>query len=436
MGSRRVHWIAPLSLPTLVFAAMALLVAPLPGDAVMAQEATPAATGATALPAATATITVTRTPTVTLTPTLTPTNTPTFTVLQARLAVANAYLAGGEYAKAAEIFAAVALEDRGNPEALAGLQAALQAQPGPTATPQVQTPAERAGATPEPARASFVETFSRKLSDFVAVALAAVSAIVLACLLVLGLRWLLAAVRELWFTRAQRPPVPPKLLIGDFVNATGDDEFQGSKIVGQALAEQLVRWNEAVQPELQQPVEVDALAAAGLGWLRTLWRQIVLPERAYRATGVLFGKRPGPYRLSVDRLDLRTRAVDASYTFETYAETPGQAFRDMAAAAALWLRDPLGMQAYPLAMAVPPRAAGMSEPSAPGPLQVAGEALKLMASIRQQIVRGTVDYTAAPRSLNEAQALIQRLPADSSLRRDLQSSLDDLRRHVQPGAAP
>ncbi len=437
MSSRRVHFVAPLSLSTLVFAALVTLVAPPPSGAIMAQDATPVATQATALPTPfpVGGETTAGTATVTRTPTLTPTTTPTLTMLQARLGVAHAYSAGGEYAKAAEIYAAVALEDRGNEEALTGLDTALKAQAASTATAQAHVPTPQVQATPESVRPPYAATFWQELRDLIAVALAAVGVVLLVYLSARGLRWLLSVVRELWFTRVKRPPVQPGFVIGDFQNATGDDSLQGPQIVGQALTEQLVRWNEAVPAELRQAVRVDALQIAGLGWLRTLWRQVFLPERAFRVSGVLLGKQPGPYRLSVDRLDLRSGAVDASYTFETNADPrgPAQAFRELATTAAFWLRDPAGMQAFPQAMGAPSRAPADQAPGPPGPIQLAGEALKLLAVVRHSI-RGAVDYSVQPRSLNDAQGLIERLPEKSSLRQALQSSLDDLRRQVQPGA--
>ena len=88
------------------------------------------------------------TPAPTLTPAPTPTATPTFTALQNQLVLAQTYLEGKDFARAAALFAAVAEVDRGNAEALAGLKAALDGQAGAAALP---TPAP--ATTPEPTAA-------------------------------------------------------------------------------------------------------------------------------------------------------------------------------------------------------------------------------------------------------------------------------------------
>jgi hypothetical protein len=53
--------------------------------------------------------------------------------------------------------------------------------------------------------------------------------------------------------------------------------------------------------------------------------------------------------------------------------------------------------------------------------------------VRAQVKLGRVDYPTAPHILDQAQALIEQLPDASELRADLQSTVDDLRRQVQPG---
>jgi hypothetical protein len=152
---------------------------------------------------------------------------------------------------------------------------------------------------------------------------------------------------------------------------------------------------------------------------------------------MLHGKQPGPYRLSLERVDLRTKKVDASHTFESGADAPGQAFRELGMTPAFWVRDPSGMEASPGMLEMPAKAQGLSTNARPAteptPAQIASDALKLLGSVRQQVKLGSVDYTSAPRSLTEAQALIEQLPATAKLRQDLQSAIDDLWQAVQPG---
>ena len=79
---------------------------------VFAQDATAQPAGAQQTPAA-AEVTP-GTPAPTLTPAPTPTATPTFTALQNQLVLAQTYLDGKDFARAAALFAAVAEVDRGN----------------------------------------------------------------------------------------------------------------------------------------------------------------------------------------------------------------------------------------------------------------------------------------------------------------------------------
>ncbi len=402
----------------------------------LAQEATPDASAAPA-EATTTPAGPTPTATATSTPTATPSPTPTFTALQARLALAQAYLRGGDYARAAEIFAAVALEDRGNAEALAGLDAALQGQAAATATAVAPPP------TPEPTAAPAGPGYGAALAGKAGAALAlAVAALVLATVLYLaarGLRWLLSALREVWFTRVRRPPVRPGIIVGEFHGAPGEEGSQGSRVVAQALTEQLAAWNEAAAPGQENPILLDRLDTPGLAWLGALWHGITLPRRAYRVRGVLYGRHPGPYRLAADRIDLRSNRVDASRAFESSADAPAQAFRELGMAAAFWARDPVGMEGTPGLLEMPARAPGISGAARAEvgrtPIQIAAEALRLMGLVRAQVKAENVDYTTAPRALDEAQALIEQLPAAAALRHDLQTALDDLWRRVQPGRA-
>jgi len=400
----------------------------------LAQSETPQASSGT--PTATATPTgPSPTPTVTRTPTATPSPTPTFTALQARLALGQAYLKGGDFAKAAEVFSAVALEDRGNPEALGGLDAALKGQAAATAT--AVAPPPTAQATAAAARPTFAGEFLDKTVVFGVLALALLMVVLFLYLSAKGLRWLLCWLREAWFTRIRKPPVAPGLLIGELAGATGEEGSPASKVVAQALTEQLVTWNSAVPADLWKPVQADGLDRPGLAWLRGIWDQVFPPRRAYRLTGVIAGKQPGPYRLSLDRLDLRSNRVDASRTFESSAETPGEALRELGMAAAFWARDPLGMEATPGMLEMPARALGLTGAARTGaqptPVQISNDALKLLGQVRAQVKLGSVDYSSAPHALGEVQALVEQLPAASKLRADLQSATDDLWRQVQPG---
>ena len=403
---------------------------------VLAQSATPEVSAGT--PTVTSSPTgPSPTPTVTRTPTVTPSPTPTFTALQARLALGQSYSKGGEYGKAAEIFSAVALEDRGNSEALAGLDAALQGQAAATATAGAPQPALEATATPTPGGPTVASTLLDNARGLGAAALVLLVVVLVLYLLAKGLRWLLCGLREVWFTRIRKPPVGPGLLIGELADATGEAGSPASRVVTQALTEQLVTWNSAVQADLWKPVQADGLDRPGLAWLRALWDQVFPPRRAYRLTGVLAGKQPGPYRLSLDRLDLRSNRVDASRTFESSAETPGQALRELGMTAAFWARDPLGMEATPGLLEMPARALGLTGAARTGtpptPAQISNEALKLLGQVRAQVKLGSVDYSSAPHVLEEVQALVEQLPASSKLRADLQSATDDLWRQVQPG---
>jgi hypothetical protein len=426
-SSRTVKWISGS-----LIAAVLIIGSGLPA---LAQSETPAASPAVIVVTATPTA-PTSTPTVTPTPSVTPSPTATFTALQARLVLGQAYLKGGDFANAAEIFSAVALEDRGNAEALAGLDAALKGQAAASAT-AAAPPTVQATETPAPAAPAFAGTLLEQARVFGAAALALLLAVLIFYLLARALRWLLGWLREIWFTRVRRPPVPPGLVIGELVNATGDEDSPASRTAAQALTGQLVIWNAGVPAGLQCSIQVDSLDRPGLAWLRALWGQVFPPRRAFKISGVLYGKQPGPYRLSLDRIDLRTNRIEASRTFESSAESPGQAFRELGTTAAFWVRDPLGMESAPALLELPARAPGLTgaarAAAQPTPTQIAGEALALLGQVRAQVTLGSVDYATAPHLLEGAQARVEQLPVGSVLRADLKSAVDDLWRQVQPG---
>jgi hypothetical protein len=226
-------------------------------------------------------------------------------------------------------------------------------------------------------------------------------------------------------------------VIGEFADATGEAGSQSAYVTAQALTEQLVAWNNAMPPEHRTPLHTDGLSRGGLAWLRTLWEQIFPPRRAFRLNGAVSGRQPGPYRLYLSRLDLRSNRIDAGRTFESSAESPGQAFRELGATAAFWARDPVGMEATPGLLEIPARAGltGAARSGRATPTQTADEALKLLAGVRAQVRGVNVDYATAPHFLDQAQVLIDRLPAPSKLRNELQLAADDLLRLVQPGRA-
>jgi hypothetical protein len=431
---------APLSPTVKVFSGLltAAVLGLLCAAPALAQDATPEAIRTVIVVTATPTV-PSPTPTITPTPSSTPTPTPTFTALQARLALGQAYLQGGDFAKAAEIFSAVALEDRGNSEALAGLDAALKGQAAATATAAAPPPTVEAAVTPAPTGPTLAGAFLDKAVAIGAAALVLLMVVLGLYLAAKALRWLLGWLREVWFTRIRRPPVPPGLVIGELADATGEEGSPAARVAAQALTEQLVTWNSAAPPELRTPLQIDGLNRPGLAWVRALWEQVFPPRRAYRLTGVLSGKQPGPYRLSLDRLDLRSNRIDAGRTFESGAETPAQAFRELGSTAAFWARDPLGMEGTPGLLEMPARPAGLTGAARggvqPTAAQTANEALKLLAQVRAQVQAVNVDYPTAPHALEEAEALIEQLPAASVLRAELQLAADDLWRQVQPGRA-
>jgi hypothetical protein len=372
------------------------------------------------------------TATITRTPTITPSPTPTFTALQARLALARAYLDGGDFAAAIAIYSAIALDSPGHPDALAGMAEALAAQAGATATAAAPTPTIL---PPEPAPVpppTFGDQFAYWLRLLGAIALAAALIFVLLYAALRIFRRFFGWLRELWFTRLRpllgMPPIAPGIAVGEFTEATEVPGYVGAEIVMQTVEESLVRWNRAVPPALQTPVLLRPLDMVGLSRLNALWAQVSTPFRGYLASGLLLGGETEGCRLSVERLDWRTHRVDASHTFEGSAATCAEAFRELARVAALWLRDPLGMEETPEQLAGPGG-------SVPTPAQIAFAALDVLAPVRLQVDAEEVAYPAAPKALDEAQALVNQLPPGSSLRRDLQSAVDDLRGRIQPGLA-
>jgi hypothetical protein len=336
MRSKKPPRPAAVLIPALAFALC--LLASL-GRPSAAQEATPT------IPVTVVTATPVPTATITPTPSITPSPTPTFTALQARLALARAYLDGGDFTEAIAIYSAIALESPGHPDALAGMNEALAAQAGATATALAPTPTVvPSEPTPVPPP-SFTDEFSRWWRLLGSLALAAVAIFALLYAALRLLRWSRPAA-QLWLTRLRpllgMPPIAPGIAVGEFTEATDAPGYVGAEIVMQTIEESLVRWNRAVPAALQTPVLLRPLDMVGLSRLSALWAQVSTPFRGYLASGLLLGGETERCRLSVERLDWRTHRVDASHTFEGSAATCAEAFRELARVAALWLRDLAG----------------------------------------------------------------------------------------------
>ena len=403
---------------------------------VFAQDATAQPAGAQQTPAA-AEVTP-GTPAPTLTPAPTPTATPTFTALQNQLVLAQTYLDGKDFARAAALFAAVAEVDRGNAVALAGLKAALDGQ-GVAAVP---TPASTAPpapiATAQPAAETAASAVWSKLINFGSTVVASLFAVVLVYLLASALRWLLYGARELWLMRIRlwlrRPAVQPGFLIGEFINGLGDDSGNMPNIVTQALLEKLMQWNQLVQAR-EIPVEPSpALDLGGMGWLKIMWTWILPPARGYRVTGMLLQNPAGAYQLSVQRTALAHNRVDLSKTLEKRGASPDSAFRVMASEIAKWLVSPADMAASDAV------ARGMSAKRDVGeaevvltPSEVFDQALELLLPVRQQVNQGAVDFNFARKQLADGEQLLTQLPDGSQLRGDLQGVVTDLRKSVPAG---
>ena len=412
---------------------LAVLIIP---AAVFAQDATAQPVGAQQTPAATAA--TPGTPAPTLTPAPTATATPTFTALQNQLVLAQTYLDGKDFARAAALFAAAAEVDRGNTVALAGLKAALDGQavaaaptPAPAATPEPT-------AATEPAVESVAGSVWSKLSNYGSTVVAGLFAVVLVYLLASALRWLLYGVRELWLMRVRpwfrHPAVQPGFLIGEFANGLGDDAGSLPSIVVQALVEKLMQWNQLVQAR-EIPVEpAPALDLGGMGWLKIMWTWILPPARGYKVTGMLLHNPAGAYQLSVQRIVLAHNRVDLSKTLVKSGSAPDDAFRVMAGEIAKWLVSPADMAASEAvargmrAMRDVPEAAVTLTPS-----EVFDQALDLLLPVRQQVTQGAVDFSFARKQLADGEQLLTQLPAASQLRSDLQGVIADLRQSVPAG---
>ena len=383
--------------------------------------------------------TETPTPTVTRTPTLTPTPTATLTELENRLLLADAYLNGGEFAKAADLYSAILAEERGQPQALAGLNKALADQAAATATASAPRPTAIPPTPEAPAAPTFGSTVQSTLAEIAGSVLPFLLIVLALYVLSQALRWLMFAVRELFYLNVlpffQRPARVRPFLIGEFVDATGQTGRQTARRVAQTITERLLVWNQLVQAK-EIPVEpAPALDFGGMAWIRVLWAWLIPPSRAYQIDGVLSGDRPGAYQLAVRRTNLSTNSVDAGRTFSSPQSDVDAAFGEMAAAAAIWLTHPRDIEAA--AAAVPARPAGPGleslAPVPPSPSDIYAEIVGLLLPVRQQINVGKVDFADARQRLSQAEALLTSLPQGSSLYTDLSEVIADLRRKA-PGA--
>lgn len=428
-GMRLLAWLGVLAL-SLTLAVWSA--APTPAAA---QTATPGAnttaeTGAT--PEATAG--TPGTPTPTFTPTLTPTPTATLTELQAQIVLAQAFLDGKDYDKAADLFANILEDHRGNPEALAGLQSALEGKAAQMATMMAPLPTQEPTTAPEVAVPTLTETTRSKLLDIGGTVLAALAVVILLYFVAALLRWLLAALRELWYTRIlpllKRPAVPPGFVIGVFTDSVGADAGGAARIVPLAMTEKLIAWNRLVQDK-QVPVEMAPEVDLGpMAWIKVLWSWILPPARGYRVTGTLLKEAANTFALAVQRTELAHNSVDRSAIFENDAASAEEAFRLMAGEAAKWLIKPADMEADK-AVAAARRAAG--EATVLSASEVFDRALELLLPVRQQINQGLVDYPDARQRLRQAEAMIALLPNASELRTELTKVVGSLRKSVPGG---
>lgn len=408
---------------------------------------TPLALAQTAVPA-------TATPAPSRTPAPTPTATPTLTALGARLLLGQTLLKGGDFAGAAKLFSEIAAEECGNPEALAGLKAALDGATAARATAAAPT-----AAPPKPAPTAaptFGSTLARQWTDLSSVALAGLALLVIVYFVAKLLRSAVAWLRELWLLRGRvrlgLAPSKPPFIVGQFTDATGIKDLQGEAIVTQALTRKLLEDSAAWVGKLSDiPVEpAPSLELSGMGWIKLLWAWITPPPRGHKISGVLLPpNHAGRYGLAVQRVALADNRVDASTTFEQADGTApaALAFRQMAETAAQWLRQPRAIEeelerarpvrsaaAGPAELAVPkgPRR-GMADPlPAEPPAEPVAQPLDaVLAKLGQarRLAQADPPKTAAARAaLSDARAALSAVPAGSALYNDLRSAIAEAER--------
>ena len=443
MSRRGKRQMAPGLLPWLVALVLVLTFAAwsIPASPVGAQAGTSAATTAAGTPAATTAAgtggtpaATSGTPTATRTPTLTPTPVPTLTELQARLALAKAYLDGKDYDNAATLYGQIAEDTRGNPTALEGLQAALAGKAAIQATQMAPLPTEAPTPVVVETAPTLASTTASKLQNILATAFAILLVIALLYVFAAFLRWLLTALRELWYMRILplfgRPIVTPGFVIGEFNSPDGSATDAEARVVPIVMTAKLMDWNRLVQYK-QAPVEIGSDRDLGrLGWLRLLWEWILPPRRGYRVTGSLLAGPAGEPQLALYRTNLGRNSVDRNHVFASGPEPVGQDYRGMAAEAAKWLVLPADIEADRAITATGAFAAGAA-PTNPAS-SIFDAAIEILLPVRQQVSQGAVDFPDGRRRLREATAMVAQLPPDSELRAELTRVIADLRKAV-PG---
>ncbi len=355
---------------------------------------------------------------------------------QSRLILGNTYLQGRDYERAAQLFREVAEEDRGSAEALAGLAAGAGGQ----CSRDGDTDGAPAGADARACTARRRADAGRHRCDEVRDARALRPALLPILALYFAahlLRWVLYWLRELWYRRILpllgRPAVEPGYLIGHFTNTLGGAGENAAALVPFALADKLLAWNQLVQAK-EVPVEPEpALDLGGMSWLKVFWRWILPAPRGYRVTGALLPGARGAYRLAVQRIDLARNSVERSATFELTGTSPDIAYRDLAGEAAKWLVKPVDMEAAAASMRGLRSARSQGQPEVLSPSEIFDQALALLLPVRQQVSQGAVDFGDARERLRQAVELLADLPPESSLRKDLETVIADLRRQI-PGS--
>jgi hypothetical protein len=448
-------------LPWLVALALVLVLAGCTGGAIPAQSpaATPAAPvaasdslaaeAATASPAAgaqaagTAAATPgaagtsggTGTPAATGTPAPTPTATATLTDLQNRLALAKAYLDGKDYENAATLYSEIVQDSRGNADALQGLSAALAGMAAIQATQLAPLPTETPVPTPVEKSTTLASETRAKVSDFLALALALLLVVAILYLFSAFLRWLLTALRELWYTKIlplfSRPAVAPGFLINDFANLVGAPADSAVKVVPIAITQKLIAWNQLVQDKLVPVEMVPDVDLGAMAWLKVLWSWILPRPRGYRVNGTLLTGPAGLYQLAVQRTNLGRNSVDRTRLFESGAATASEAYVNMAEEAAKWLILPADLEADAAVAAAKGFASATASPASAS--AVFDQALATLLPVRQQVNQGQVDFPDARRRMSEAEAMVAQLPSDSELRAELTRVIADLRKSVPGG---
>jgi hypothetical protein len=377
----------------------------------------------------------TPTPAPTRTPAPTPTATATLTELQNRLLLADTYLKAGQSAKAVELYSAILAQERGQPEALAGLKKALEGQTALTATAAAPRPTAAPSAPAPPSGPSFGGTLLAKTGDAMATVLPFLLIVLALYVLSQALRWIMFAVREFYYLRVfpflRRPAQARPFLIGEFTDGTGMQGFPGARVVTQRITEKLLAWNQLVRAREIAVEPAPAVDLGSMAWIKVLWTWLVPPQRAYKIDGALMGNQPGAYRLMIRRTDLSTNSVNASRTFETAVGVPEVAFQGMAELAAKWLCYPRDIEAT-AAVTRGMRAAEVSgaETAPSSASEIYDAALNLLLPVRQQVNQGAVDFADARERLRQADGLLRVLPDSSSLYVDLKAVIADLGRSV------